>query len=118
GSRVAADYIAALLKTAGVKPRGDGGGYFQEFQFTAGVRVLTNANHLTLQRPAGTVGPASFEVEKDFRPLSFTASSEVEGEAVFAGYGLFAPGTGGEGYDSYAGLEVTNRIVLVLRYVP
>jgi hypothetical protein len=59
-----------------------------------------------------------FEVEKDFRPLAFTANVEVEGEVVFAGYGLSVPGKPGEGYDSYAGLDVSNKIALVLRYVP
>ena len=37
---------------------------------------------------------------------------------VFAGYGLSVPGKAGEGYNSYAALDVTNKIVLVLRYVP
>ena len=41
------------------------------------------------------------------------------GEVVFAGYGLVAPGeNGAPGYDSYAGLDVKDKIVLVLRYVP
>src|SRR6185503_21392074 len=43
---------------------------------------------------------------------------EFEGEVVFAGYGLKVPGKAGEGFDSYAALDVTNKIVLVLRYVP
>src|SRR5262249_46650718 len=43
---------------------------------------------------------------------------EVEGQVVFAGYGLSVPGKAGEGYDSYAGLNVSNKIVLALRYVP
>jgi hypothetical protein len=37
---------------------------------------------------------------------------------VFAGYGLAVPGKSGEGYDSYAGVNVSNKIALVLRYVP
>src|SRR5204863_6255634 len=41
-----------------------------------------------------------------------------EGEVVFAGYGLKVPDGAGRGYDSYAGLNVSNKIVLVLRYVP
>ena len=39
---------------------------------------------------------------------------------VFAGYGLRVPAENGDGfvYDSYAGLDVKDKIVLVLRYVP
>ena len=33
---------------------------------------------------------------------------------MFAGYGLSTPG----GYDSYAGLDVTDKVAVVLRYVP
>src|SRR6185503_3415722 len=56
--------------------------------------------------------------EADFRPLSFTSNGTVSSEVVFAGYGLAVPGKAGEGHDSYAGLNVSNKIVLALRYVP
>src|SRR4029078_13532076 len=42
----------------------------------------------------------------------------VSGEAVFAGYGLVVPETQGVSYDSYGALDVTNKIVVVLRYSP
>src|SRR5207249_6108797 len=60
----------------------------------------------------------AFEVDKDFRPLSFTANDSFEGDVVFAGYGLTAPEGGSRGYNSYDGLNASNKIVLVLRYVP
>src|SRR5207249_1357429 len=59
-----------------------------------------------------------FEAEKDFRPLSFTANDSFEGEVVFAGYGLSVAAGAGPGYNSYDGLNVSNKVVLVLRYVP
>ena len=38
---------------------------------------------------------------------------------MFAGYGLVVPGgNGGEPYNSYDGLDVKDKIVLLLRYVP
>jgi Tol biopolymer transport system component len=117
GAQEAAEFIAARLETAGVKPLGEKGTYFDEFEFNAGVRVLTNGNQLTLtSKPRST--PLTFQVEKNFRPLAFTSNGVTSGEVVFAGYGLSVPGKAGEGYDSYAGLNVSNRIVLVLRYVP
>lgn len=118
GTQMAADYIAESFRKAGLVTLAGSSNYLQTFEFTAGVRVVTNQNHLKLIPQKADATMTSFEVEKDFRPLSFTANSEVEGEVVFAGYGLFVPGKPGEGYDSYAGLDVTNKIVLVLRYVP
>ncbi len=117
GARLAAEYIAAQLRGAGLKPYGADGDFFQPFDFTAGARVVTRANRLVVARPEGQ-GEAAFEVERDFRPLSFSANSEVEGEVVFVGYGLSVPGKPGEGYDSYAGVSVSNKVVLALRYVP
>jgi Tol biopolymer transport system component len=103
GSQRAADYIADYLRSVGVSPA------FQKFEFTAGVRVITNKNHLV-------VNGSAFDVEKDFRPLSLTENNQVEGDVVFVGYGLKVPGK--EGYDSYSGLNVSNKIVVALRYVP
>lgn len=117
GAQEAAEFIAARLEVAGVKPLGEKGTYFDEFEFNAGVRVLTNGNLLTI-KPKPQSPPLTFQVEKDFRPLSFTSNGVASGEVVFAGYGLSVPGKAGEGYDSYAALNVSNRIVLVLRYVP
>lgn len=118
GSRQAAEYIATQLQEAGLAPAGDNGSFFQDFDFNAGVKVVTAENHLRMASSADGATPLSFTAEKDFLPLSFTESGVVEGEVVFAGYGLVAPGKMGEGHDSYDGLDVTNKIVLVLRYVP
>jgi len=117
GAQQAAEFIADALRAAGVKPLGETQSFFQPFEFNAGVRVITNSNHLTLTVGRQTV-PLTFTPEKDFRPLAFTSSGTVSGEVVFAGYGLAVPGKMGEGYDSYAGLNVSNKIVLALRYVP
>ena len=115
GAQLAADYIADKFRRAGLQPVGMGPDFFQPFEFNAGARVQTNDNRLSIVQGQGT---STFGVEKDFRPLSFTANSESEGEVVFIGYGLSVPGKPGEGYDSYAGVDVSNKLVLALRYVP
>ncbi|MCY4025353.1 MAG: M28 family peptidase [Acidobacteria bacterium] len=61
--------------------------------------------------PRAEEGPA-------VRALSFSESGTVEGPLVFAGYGLTVPETDDFGYDSYATLDVTDKIVVVLRYFP
>jgi Peptidase family M28/PDZ domain/PA domain len=116
GSRLAADYLAAQLQRAGLQPGGDNGTFFQEFEFPAGVRVLSEENSLFLQTKEGD--SSALVLEKDFRPLAFTGNSSVTGEVVFAGYGLRVPGKEGKEYNSYAGLDVKDKIVLILRYVP
>lgn len=117
GAKQAADYIAARLQDAKLNPAGDNNTFFQRFEFKAGVRVLKEKNELVLRGDAKSE-PVRFQVEKDFAPLSFTENQTVDAEVVFAGYGLSVPGQGAEGYDSYAGVDVKNKIALVLRYVP
>ena len=106
--------------------------YFQEFEFTAGRKLIPNENRfwLTRQTEAARLQNTptepgqhadetlEFGVEIDFMPLSFSRNGVVEGEVVFVGYGLTVPGEMGVGYDSYAGIDVTDKIVVALRYVP
>ena len=113
GARKAADHIAQALGAMGLDPFGDDESFFHAFEFTADRRIVPDANALQIETGNETW---SYEVDADFGPLSFSANAEVRGEVVFAGYGLTVPGTAG--YDSYAGLDVTDKIVLVLRYVP
>ncbi|MFQ5651330.1 MAG: M28 family peptidase [bacterium] len=115
GTRLAAQYIAARFQAAGLQPLGDNGTYLQEFEFTAGVRLREGQNQMTITDADGTT---SLRLDRDFRPLAFSTEDEIEGEVVFAGYGLAVPGEGGAGANSYAGLDVKDKIVLVLRYVP
>jgi Tol biopolymer transport system component len=115
GTLKAAEFIANALQQAGVKPAGDNGTYFQKFEFTSGVRVVTNENKLSVSSGAEA---RPFVPGKDFNPLSFSANGAAEGPVVFAGYGLVVPGGQGVAYNSYSGLDVSNKIVLALRYVP
>lgn len=116
GARKAADFIADHFRSTGLRPAGDNSSYFQEFPFPAGVKILPEKSRLTITRQ--NEKPASLKLEQDFRPLPFSADGEVEGEVVFVGYGLSVPGEAGKGYDSYAGLDVKDKIVLALRYAP
>src|SRR5262249_42921632 len=52
------------------------------------------------------------------RALSFSDNGDVDAQVVFAGYGIVVPDSQDFGYDSYAGLDVKDKIVLVLRYFP
>jgi Tol biopolymer transport system component len=117
GTEKAAGFIADKLAKNGLEPLGNSPSFFQSFEFSAGVTVVPDQCELVVAQP-GPEARREFSVEVDFRPLSFTANGAAGGEVVFAGYGLSVPGQGGQGYDSYAGLDVSNKVVMVLRYVP
>ena len=119
GAKRAAEHIAAQFEALNLKPIADEQSYFQTFEFTAGRRIIAEENrfHITRQMH-GAEQVMEFSVEQDFQPLSFSRNGVVEGEVVFVGYGLTVPGELGEGYDAYAGLDVQDKIVVALRYVP
>ena len=116
GAQKAAAFLVEKFQRAGLKPLAGGNQYREPFEFTAGVKELTNQNQLFLTLPGEP--PKTFEPEKDFKPLSFTANDTFEGEVVFAGYGLSVSDSAEGSYNSYAGLDVSNKVVLALRYVP
>ncbi len=117
GIRKAADYIRQHLAKSGLQPIGSGKDSFDHtFEFTGGVELVKPENKMILRGHTGE--NQAFELGNDFRPLAFSANGEVEGEVVFAGYGLTKPGELGVGYNSYGDLGVKDKIVMVLRYVP
>lgn len=78
-------------------------GRMQPFEANTGIRV---GEHNVLK---------DAEYAKDWIPLGFSKSAEFAGDLVFAGYGIRAKDLG---YDDYAGLDVSGKIVLALRYEP
>lgn len=119
GAKHAAEYIIEQFTKFNIQPAGEEGGYLQSFQFTAGRKVITEENQFTIMQTSGDSAESfEYNVNIDFLPLSFSRNGVVEGEVVFVGYGLTVPGELGVGYDSYAGIDVKDKIVVALRYVP
>ena len=110
GLEKAADYLARQFRALGLMPV-DAGGYFQPFRVTTNAR-LGKQNRLEYGANGGET-KASFD--KEFRPLNFSASGAVAGPVVFAGYGITAREYN---YDDYAGIDVKDKIVLILRHEP
>jgi hypothetical protein len=107
GADRASSWLADEFRRIGLRPGAADGSFFQTFSFIDGV-VLGAQNRLSTES-------GRFEPGADFRPLAFSAAGTFVGEAAFAGYGIVAKD---EGYDDYAGLDLTGRVVLVLRYGP
>ena len=131
GAQAAAEWIANYFEAIGLKPLGDS--LYEPFEFDAGVKMIPDKNSFSMIPifPAGRVDPAvkqeiepirlkerTFTLDREFRPMAFSDSGEAEGEVVFAGYGLSVPDGASARYNSYEGLDVKDKIVLVLRYVP
>jgi hypothetical protein len=57
----------------------------------------------------------SAEMGKAAAPFSFSDDGQLDAEVVFAGYGITAPELD---YDDYAGLDVKDKWILVLRHAP
>ncbi len=113
----AAQYIATVLSNAGLQPAGSDGSYYQPFEFAAGVRQVPGRIRLEIVA-SGESEKEQCELDTDFRPLTYSGDGTAEGEVVFVGYGLVEPTSAGAGYDSYAGLDVSGKIVLALRDIP
>jgi hypothetical protein len=118
GERLAAAYVAAVFQGLGLQPAGDNGTYVQAFEFTAGVSL--GPENLLAVRQSREPQRQDYGLDRDWRPLTFSKTGTFEpAPIVFAGYGLVAPAVDGfDAYDAFAGLEVTDKWVLVLRYLP
>lgn len=107
----AAEYLAAAYKEYGLQPAGDGGTYFQNFPFVAGT-YPGEGNRLSFTVDGK---PRSFRAGEEFNPLLFSGVGAADAAVVFAGYGISAPELE---YDDYGGVEVKDKVVLVLRLSP
>ena len=116
GIEKARNYIIGRLKAIGLEPADKGGTYKHPVSIKFGVDVIKDKNKLVIIGKDGK--ETKFEFGKDFSPTSFSANNTLESEVVFAGYGLSVAGKPGVGYNSYADLNATGKMVLVLRYVP
>jgi hypothetical protein len=86
-------------------------GYAQPFTVITGERLKSD-NHATVHTGDSKT---DLKIERDFVPFSFSASGQVDAPVVFAGYGATADEFH---YDDYAGLDVKDKVVVVLRYEP
>ena len=114
GGRLATDYVADQFNALGLEPAGDDGTYFDSFEFTAGIS-LGEASKFAVTGSDKTYVP-----DEDWRPLAFSNTGTFDtSEVVFAGYGIVAPASDDfEEYDSFVHLDVTDKWVLVFRFMP
>lgn len=108
----AGDFISSELRRIGAKPLPGHTDFTLPFEFTAGTR--DGGSWLQL---AGS--SSRYNQRADIQALSFSDNGDVSNApVVFAGYGIVVPDSQGFPYDSYATLDVKDKVVLVLRYFP
>ena len=110
GEELAANYLVEQLRAIGAVPVPGHDSFLHTFDYTSGSR--DGGTTIQVGDGAETTGTDHIQA------LSLSDSGVVEGELVFAGYGLKVPDSADFGYDSYATLDVKDKIVVVLRYVP
>lgn len=109
GIDLAAGYIAGQFAAAGIQPGGPDGSYFQLFEVKRGGK-LTDEVSLVVRGVEGDV-----QVLEDYIPFSFSEQGKFSGDVAFVGYGISNPD---KNHDDYANLDVTGKVVLMLRREP
>ena len=111
GIHRAADYIAAEFTKAGLKPGGPDK-FFQPFSIF-GQSKLEGKSSMKLKGPLGQ--EIELKIDSHFQVMGLSGSGKVTAPLVFVGYGTTAPEAG---YDDYKGIDVTGKIVVILRHLP
>lgn len=114
GETISSLYIAKELKRYGVKPFGDDGTYFQNFEVD--VRWVDENSKVTFFADDGETELKlgdNFLLSKN--PMPAKEYSGQNYEIVFAGYGITARNYD---YNDYANLDVSGKVVLIFRDAP
>lgn len=118
GLDLAADYIARQFAEIGLKTDLFDSSPMQKLTLATPTELGPD-NKLTLIGPAGEDGkkPESIQLKpgEDFSPMAASGSGEFDLPLVFAGYGITGKK---EGYDDYADVDVTGKMVVILRHEP
>lgn len=109
--------ISKLFQRWGLKAAPNTKNYINAFDFLSNVE-LGEKNSLVVNGPR--LENKKYVLGKDWNPVSFSNSGELKDTGVvFAGYGLVAPATEKfMEYNSYRGLNVKGKWVLVFRDIP
>ncbi len=99
--------IEKRYKSLGLEPAGTNS-YLQPFTVITGAQLKGKNSFAVLTGDR----KVELKAKQDFVPFSFSASGSAHGPLVFAGYGISADEFH---YDDYAGIDVKDKIVVVLR---
>lgn len=112
GGYMATTYASACFAEMGLEPGGDEETWFQGFPYSAGYTVPQDSNSAVLDWGSGVY--EDLRMRGNYAPLTFSPNREIAAaDIVFAGHGIQAGG-----FDNFAGLDVKDKWVMVVRGVP
>ena len=112
GLDLAATYVRQQFQDAGLDTSQVKGTAFQPFTLVTDVK-LGATNTLELRGPDKTT--IRLKRGTDFEVCAFGGSGRIEGELVFLGYGIDAPG---KHYSDLKGVSLKGKIAIIMRRVP
>jgi hypothetical protein len=107
GLVIAGDFLATRFAAIGLSPLSGLPDYFQPFAMPMASSLGPGTSLLLNDR--------SLVLGSDFSPLSPTGEGPFDGKVIFAGYGITREKGG---YDDYANIDVSRKIVLAMRQEP
>lgn len=114
GYDLAAQWAASHFEAWGLKPFFAEKGFFQEFDQP--YTLVRDKGRLEIHIPQGDdVITKSYTYGDDYWPWGISGSGEITAEVVYVGHGISAPEMG---YDDYAGIDVSGKIVITELGVP
>ncbi|MFA5512153.1 MAG: M28 family peptidase [Candidatus Kapaibacterium sp.] len=121
GGDKAADFIVNHFKTSGLKSWNNS--FKQEFMISTGYKYGESSSvafETIVQRPGVPADKLpkvrqNWVLSHDFVPLGISENGKVEGELAFVGFGISAPEIG---YDDYEGIDVKDKIVVLISESP
>lgn len=112
GLATAGEFIREEFKKLGLAVDRVQGGALQKFDLISAAK-LGETNTLQLIGPDEKA--VTLELGKDFEVCSFAGSGSFDGEVVFLGYGIE---DGDSKYNDFDGIDVTGKVVIVMRRNP
>jgi len=110
GIELAADYIIQEFKKAGIQPLPQTKKYRQEFEIVNSLQLLNNSTFEFINTTTQIKTPITIKRQAIFLGENVNLKDK---EIIFIGYGITK-----ENYDDYAGVDVKDKVVLMLRYEP
>jgi hypothetical protein len=114
GAEMTVDLVNKRFTQLGLKPAASASSFLQNFPL-----IVWNQTRPTVF----SIGGTALTEGVDYMLLMYTDPASVKGELVFAGYGITAPPFSknanpkcpldASGYDDYAGIDVTDKVVVV-----
>lgn len=113
GLTKARDYLVEQHTKYGLAGAGEGGSFLYDFEVPT--TTWSDDDYVALVRGAGENDPDVFVPGVDFVPVRNSGSGKVDGEVVFAGYGI---ADAKESWDDFKGVDVKDKVVAVLLHEP